>query len=163
MHKPLVNPMGYGGLPIFTSKILEFISSNIWRIIWIIKLSFVFRITDHFCGLVARVPGYRCRGPGFDSKRYQISWVLGLERGQLSLVSTSEELLGRKRSGSGAEIREYCRRDPSRWPRGTLYPQKLALTSPISGGRSVSIVRSRTQATEFFFLQNYSICVCASL
>ena len=32
-----------------------------------------------------------------------------------------------------------------------LYPQKLALTSPTSGGRSVGIVRSRTKATEFFF------------
>jgi hypothetical protein len=31
-----------------------------------------------------------------------------------------------------------------------LYPQKLTLTSPTSGGRSVGIVRSRTQATEFF-------------
>ena len=30
-----------------------------------------------------------------------------------------------------------------------LYPQKLALTSPTSGGRSVGIVRSRTKATEF--------------
>jgi hypothetical protein len=34
---------------------------------------------------------------GFDSRRYQIFWeVVGLERGQLSLVSTTEELLGRK-------------------------------------------------------------------
>jgi hypothetical protein len=48
----------------------------------------------------------------------------------------------------GLENREYGRRDPSRWPRGTLYLQKLALTSPTSGGRSVGIVRSRTQATE---------------
>jgi hypothetical protein len=31
-----------------------------------------------------------------------------------------------------------------------FYPQKLALTSPTSGGRSVGIVRSRTQPTEFF-------------
>ena len=31
-----------------------------------------------------------------------------------------------------------------------LYPQKLALTSPTGGGRSVGIVRSRTKATEFF-------------
>jgi hypothetical protein len=30
-----------------------------------------------------------------------------------------------------------------------LYPQKLALTSPTTGGRSVGTVRSRTQATEF--------------
>jgi hypothetical protein len=29
------------------------------------------------------------------------------------------------------------------------YPQKLALTSPTSGGRMVGIVRTRTQATEF--------------
>ena len=30
-----------------------------------------------------------------------------------------------------------------------LYPQKLALTSPTCGGRSVGIVRVRTKATEF--------------
>jgi len=32
-----------------------------------------------------------------------------------------------------------------------LYPQKLALTSPTGGGRSVGIVRARTKATEFSF------------
>jgi hypothetical protein len=47
---------------------------------------------------------------------------VGLERGPLSLVSTTEELLGRKSSGSGLESREYDRRDPSRRPRGALYP-----------------------------------------
>jgi len=30
-----------------------------------------------------------------------------------------------------------------------LYPQKLALTSPTGGGRSVGIVHSRTKSTEF--------------
>ena len=30
-----------------------------------------------------------------------------------------------------------------------LYPQKLALTSPTGGGRSIGIVRVRTKATEF--------------
>jgi hypothetical protein len=64
------------------------------------------------------------------------------------LVSTIEELLGRKSSGSGLESREYGGRDTSRLPRGTLYPQKLELTLPTSGGRSVGIVCSRTQATE---------------
>jgi hypothetical protein len=39
--------------------------------------------------------------------------------------------------------------DPLLWPHDTLYPQKLALTSPTSGGRSVGIVHSRTKATEF--------------
>jgi hypothetical protein len=84
-----------------------------------------------------------------DSLRYQIFWkAVGLERGPLSLVSTTEELLGKKISGSGLENREYSRTDPSRWRGGTLYPQKLALTTLTSGSRSVGIVRSRTQATE---------------
>jgi hypothetical protein len=38
------------------------------------------------------------------------------------------------------------RGDPLRWPRDTLYQQKLALTSPTSGGRSVGIVRLRTKS-----------------
>jgi hypothetical protein len=85
----------------------------------------------------------------FDSRRYQFFWeVVGLERGPLSLVSTIEEQLGSKSSTSGLEIRDYGRRDPSCWPRGILYPQKLPLTSPTSGSRAVGIVRSRTQATE---------------
>jgi hypothetical protein len=37
---------------------------------------------------------------------------VGLERGPLSLVSTTEELLGRESSDSGLESREYGRRDP---------------------------------------------------
>jgi hypothetical protein len=38
---------------------------------------------------------------GFDFRSYQIFWeVVGLERGPLSLVSTIEELLGRKSRGS---------------------------------------------------------------
>jgi hypothetical protein len=41
------------------------------------------------------------------------------------------------------------RGNPLRWPRDTLHPQKLELTSPTSGGRSVGIVRSRTKATEY--------------
>jgi hypothetical protein len=50
---------------------------------------------------------------------------VGLERGPLSLVSTSEELLKRESSGSSLERREYGRRNPSRWPRGNFYPQKV--------------------------------------
>jgi hypothetical protein len=49
---------------------------------------------------------------------------MGLERGPLSLVSTTEELFGSNSSGSGLESREYGCRDSSRWQRGTLYPQK---------------------------------------
>jgi hypothetical protein len=51
---------------------------------------------------------------GFDSRHYQIFWeVVGLERGPLSLLSTTEELLERKSSSSGLESREYSHRDPS--------------------------------------------------
>jgi hypothetical protein len=98
-------------------------------------------LTDHLCGLVVRVPDYRSRGTEFDSRHYQIFWeVVGLERGPLSLVSIIEELLGRNISGCG---------DPLRWPRDTLYLQKLALTSPASGGRSVGKVCLQTKAMEF--------------
>jgi hypothetical protein len=39
---------------------------------------------------------------------------VGLEWGLLRLLSTIEELLGRKGSGSGLENREYGLKDPSR-------------------------------------------------
>jgi hypothetical protein len=55
-----------------------------------------------------RVHDYRFRGLGFDSRRYQMFWkVESLERVPLSLVSTTEELLGRNNSGSGLGSREY--------------------------------------------------------
>jgi hypothetical protein len=50
---------------------------------------------DRLCGLVVRVLGYRSGGPGSipgtTGKK-----VVGLERGPLSVVSTTEELLDRK-------------------------------------------------------------------
>jgi hypothetical protein len=53
--------------------------------------------------VVFRIPGYRSRGPGFDSRRYQIfGEVMRLERGSLSLVGITEELLEWKSSGSGS-------------------------------------------------------------
>jgi hypothetical protein len=87
--------------------------------------------------------------PRFDSWRYHIFWeVVSLELGPLSLVSTTEELFGRKSSGSDHENQDYGHRDSPHWPRDILYPQKLLLTSPTSGGCSVSIVRSRTKVTK---------------
>ena len=32
----------------------------------------IYVASDRLCGLVVRVSGYRYRGPGFDSRRYQI-------------------------------------------------------------------------------------------
>jgi hypothetical protein len=84
---------------------------------------------DRLCGPVES--WLQIQRSGFDSQRYQIFWgVVGLERDPLSLVSTIEELFGRKSSDSSLEIREYGCRYPQRWPRGTAYPQKLVLNSP---------------------------------
>jgi hypothetical protein len=79
---------------------------------------------------------------------------VGLQRGPLSLLSTIEELLGRKRSGSGIET-ENTAPGIRRADRATpLYPQRLALTSLTRGGRSVGIVRFGTQATELVFYED---------
>jgi hypothetical protein len=110
----------------------------------------MYKKVDHLCGVVVKSSWLQIQRSGFDSRRYQIFWeVVGLELGSLSLVSTTEELLGGKSSCSGLEIWEYGRKNPPRWPCGTLCLQKLALTAPTSGCRSVGIVRSRTQAMEF--------------
>jgi hypothetical protein len=72
---------------------------------------------------------------------------VGLERRPLSLVSTTEELLGRKSSGSGleTEITAVGILQADHVP--PLSPQKLTLTSPTR----VGIVRLRIKATEFSF------------
>jgi hypothetical protein len=54
-----------------------------------------YALTDRLCGLVVRVLGYRSGGPGSIPGTTKIK-VVGLERGSLSLVSTTEELLDRK-------------------------------------------------------------------
>jgi hypothetical protein len=86
------------------------------------SISYIVAITeDRFCGLVVRVPGHRSKNPG--SIRGATT-VMGLERGSLSLVITTEELLRRKSRGSGLEIRECGCRDPSRLPRDNSNPKK---------------------------------------
>jgi hypothetical protein len=70
---------------------------------------------DCLCGLVVIVPGYRSRGPDSipGATRFpEKQWFLN--GGPLSLLSTTEELLGRKNCGFGLESREYVGRDPSR-------------------------------------------------
>jgi hypothetical protein len=61
----------------------------------ILIIIIISRFRDHLCGLVVRVLDYRSRGPGFDSRALQKK-VMGLERGPLSPVNTTEELLDRK-------------------------------------------------------------------
>jgi hypothetical protein len=95
-----------------------------------------------------------------DSPRCQIfGEAVCLERGSLSLMNTTEEQPGRNSSGPCLKSRECGRGDPLSLPSNTLYPQKLALTSPTSGGRSVGIVLSRTEATMSF---RYTAYICSS-
>jgi hypothetical protein len=51
---------------------------------------------DRLCGLVVRVLGYSSGCPGSIPGTTRKKNVVGLERGALSLVSTTEELLDRK-------------------------------------------------------------------
>jgi hypothetical protein len=65
---------------------------------------------------IPQVPGCSPRGPGFDSRRYQIFWeLMGLERGPLSLARMTEELLEWKSGGRA----DYAT---------PLYPQKFSLS-----------------------------------
>jgi hypothetical protein len=60
-------------------------------VLWLIVL-----IQDRLCGLVVRVLDYRSEGPGSILATTRKKNVVGLERGPLSLVSTTEELVDRK-------------------------------------------------------------------
>ena len=57
-------------------KMLELNKYILFQITNLMHNSFIFQqyicYTDRLCGLVVRVSGYRYRGPGFDSRRYQI-------------------------------------------------------------------------------------------
>jgi hypothetical protein len=98
---------------------------------------------------VVRVLSYRFRGLGSIPGTIIKNKVVDLERGPLSLVSTTEELLDRKvaapvykTENTAIGIRHADHVAPS-------IRKKLAITSPTSGGRSVGIVCSRTQTMEF--------------
>jgi hypothetical protein len=51
---------------------------------------------DRLCGLVVRVLGYISGGPGSIPSTIKKKKVVGLDRGPLSLASTTEKLLDRK-------------------------------------------------------------------
>jgi hypothetical protein len=65
------------------------------------------------------------------------SHLFGILVPNVSLMSTTEELLERNSSGSGLESRDYDRGDPLRWPCDNIIPPNLALTSQRISGSSV--------------------------
>jgi hypothetical protein len=67
---------------------------------------------------------------------------------------------GCKREGSVTNVTVSCCCADYATP---LYSQKLALTSPTSGGSSVDRVRSRTQATEFVLFMFVCIMLLLNL
>jgi hypothetical protein len=82
---------------------------NIINALFFMVSMFLTSSVVYWSEFLATDPEARVRFPALPEKK-----VVGLERSPLSLVSTIEELLGRKSSGSGLESREYGRRDPSR-------------------------------------------------
>jgi hypothetical protein len=85
---------------------------------------------------------------------------LQIQRSRVQFSALPHSLSNGSEMGSTQplERREYGRRDSSLWPRGTLYPRKLALTSSTNGGRSVGTVRSLTQAMGFLQVYNVEWC-----
>jgi hypothetical protein len=75
---------------ILVAKIPHILTCNSY--VSILKVFWSYRL----CGLVVRVLGYRSGAPGSIPGTTRKKKVVGLERGPLSLVSTTEELLDRK-------------------------------------------------------------------
>jgi hypothetical protein len=75
---------------------------------------------------------------------------VGLERGPLSLVNTTEELYLIKKAAAPVLKTENTAVGIRHADHVALSIRKtLAITSPTSGGRSVGIILLRTQTTEF--------------
>jgi hypothetical protein len=114
---------------------------------------------------MVRVPVYRSRGPGsipgatrFSEKQWVWNGVHSASWMQLRTYLEEKVVV------PNLENREYGRRGPSRWPRGTIYQQKVGTNFFDKRRRSFDIVRSRTQATEVFsllFILNFVIITCS--
>jgi hypothetical protein len=102
-------------------------------------------LNDRPCYLVVRVSGYRSRGRGFNSRRYQVFWlVVFLERNALSLMRKTEVLLERKMAAPVKKTKINGRGEPLRCLRDIPLSAKLALTSPRNGCRPIDMVRLRS-------------------
>jgi hypothetical protein len=81
---------------------------------------------DRLCGLVVRGAGYIFRGPGSIPALLHFLRSCGSGTGYIQPREYNWGAAWKKSSCSGVENREYGRKYPSRWPRGTLCPQNFA-------------------------------------
>jgi hypothetical protein len=131
---------------IHVSSLVRNIGRIFRKVLQFLFYNSVLLMINRLCGLVARVPGYRCRGPGFDSWWYHIfRKVVGLEQGLISLVWVQLR-------SCMEENREYSRRDPLHWPRDTLHPQKVGTNFADKRRLLGGIVHLQAKATKFNFL-----------
>jgi hypothetical protein len=90
--------------------------------------------------LAETVRAYRRKGP-------DVWAAVGLQGGPLSLVSATEDLLERRSSGSGPEIRECGRGDPWRWHqvRRRAAAARAEAGNPLRPAASSATAKERTR------------------
>jgi hypothetical protein len=80
---------------VFKWRVWDLVCAEVFLTLWVLVISSVSETDDRLFGLVVRVLCHRSGGPGSIPGTNKKK-VVGLERGPLSLVSTTEELLDRK-------------------------------------------------------------------
>jgi hypothetical protein len=108
-----------------SSQVSSYQKIQVWMV-HVSKYDILHLVThcDRLCGLVVRILGYRSGGPGSipstTRKKSSGSGTGSTQPREYNWGATWE-----KSSGSCLENWEYGSRDPSRWPRDTLYLQNV--------------------------------------
>jgi hypothetical protein len=92
--------------------------------IYVCARIYIYVNIDRLCDLVVNSSWLQIRRPGFDSRHYQ-EQSSGSGTGSTQPREYDWGATWLKSSGSCLENQEYGRRNPSRWPRGPLYLQKV--------------------------------------